>query len=98
MEHVLEHDAVRFALAGLPRRPPYEPVDRVSVLRLRERKLMAPAAELVRACIDPVRPGQKQLPAAGRAHRIDGVAVQEIAPVGAVVTQPAADLDHDGAL
>ena len=52
MEDVPEHDAVRLVLPRLPGDPADEAVDRVRVLRLGQRELMAASVELVRC-----RPG-----------------------------------------
>ena len=63
-----------------------------------ERELVAPSVELVGAVLDPVRPRDQHLPAAGRDLSVGGVAVEQLAAARRVRAQPAADLDDDGAL
>ena len=73
-------------------------MDRVPVLGLGQRELMTPAVELVEPVLDPVRPRKQNLPAAGRAHLVGAVSVEDVAAVDAVRAEPTADLDDDGAL
>ena len=78
MEFVLEHDAALLALADPPARPPDESVDRVPRRELVERELLLPAVELVGAVLDPVRPGDQHLPAAGGDLALRGVGVEQL--------------------
>ena len=95
MEHVPEHDAVRLVLAGLPRDPADESVDRVRMRRLRERQLMPTALELVAAVLDAVRPWDEHLATPTSRHLVDAVAVDDVHPIDGVRPQTAADLDRD---
>ena len=61
MEHVLQHDAARLALADAPAGPADEAVDRVLRLGLVERELVPPPVELVGAVLEPVRPRDQHL-------------------------------------
>jgi hypothetical protein len=70
MEDVFHHRPVRLALGGGPIGPADEAVDCISVLRLVQRKLVAPAVELVAAILKPVRPRDQYLTSARGAHRI----------------------------
>jgi hypothetical protein len=98
MEHVLHHDPVRLALPDGPGGPANEAVDGVLLLRVVDRKLVAPSLELVAAVLHPVGPRDQHLPPAGRAHLIDPIAVDELAAGGGVRPEPAADLYDDGPL
>jgi hypothetical protein len=98
MEHVRQHDTFPCALGDVPCRPADEPVDRVPLLGLRQAQLMVPSGELVAAVLQSVRPRDQDLPAAGRAYLVRGVAVEHVLAVDAVRTDAAADLDDDDAL
>ena len=98
VEEVFHHDAAGLPLARRPRLPPDEPVDRVAPLRLIDRELVASACELVSAVLDPVRPRDQHLSAARAAHFLGAVTVEQLPLVYRVRTEPAADLDDDGAV
>jgi hypothetical protein len=74
----LKGDAVVLALRDRPGDPAHEAVDGVARLELVERQLVLRAAELVRPVLDPVRPGDEHLPAAGAGHLLDVVAVEDV--------------------
>lgn len=73
-------------------------VDRVPVLGLGERQLVALAVELVRPVLDAVRPRDQHLPAARGALLLRPVAVQHLPLAHGVGAKPAADTDDDRAL
>ena len=95
VEHVPEHDAVRLVLPRLPRAPADEAVNRVRMLRLRQRELMAATLELVGAVLDAVRPGDEHLAPTTRRHLVDLVAVDDVLAVDGVCPEPATHLDRD---
>ena len=64
MQRVLHHDPVLRAVAGGPRRPADEAVDRVLLLDVVEGELVVLAVEAVAAVLNPVRPRDQNLPAA----------------------------------
>src|SRR6478672_11954559 len=97
-QRVLDDSAVRFALAHRPGDPAHETVDRVLGLGLVERELMPPPPELVPAVLDPVRPRDEHLAAAGSRDLVGGVAIEQVEASDRVRAQPAADLDHHDTL
>lgn len=78
--------------------PADETVDRVSRSRLVERELVRPARALVGAGLEPVRPGDEDLPAPGGGHFVLPVAVDDVAPSGGVGADSGADLDDNDPL
>jgi hypothetical protein len=52
-----------------------------------------PPVERVGALLDPVRPGDQNLPSSGRAHLVHGVAVEDLAVTDREGAQPGADLE-----
>jgi hypothetical protein len=68
------------------------------MLRLGQRQLVATPVELVAAVLEPVRPGNQELAAAGGARLPGTEAVDDILAVCAVRAEAAADLDRLGAL
>ena len=64
MQRVLHHDPVLRAVAGGPRPPADEAVDRVLLHDVVEGKLVLLAVEAVEAVLNPVRPRDQNLPAA----------------------------------
>ncbi len=98
VEHVLEHDPALLALADPPAGPADEAVDRVARLELVERQLLLLPVELVGAVLDPVRPRDQHLPAAGGDLPVGGVGVEQLTAARGVRPQAAAHLDDDGAL
>jgi hypothetical protein len=97
-DDVLHHDAGRLTLPDGPGCPADEAVDRVLVLRLGERQLVASPLELVAAVEQPVRPRDQHLPAARGADLVGAVAVEELPAAQGVRAEPAAHLDDYGAL
>ena len=93
VEHVLEDGAAGLLLPDRPAHPADEAVDRVVRLWLTQWKLIRAPVELVAPVLDPVRPGDQELPPGGAAHPVGGVAVEEVGAAGGVGAQAAADLD-----
>src|SRR5262249_13701970 len=98
VDDVLHHDPGGLALGGTPRRPAHQAVDRVSVLGLGERQVVAAAVELVGAVLDAVRPRNEDLAASRRGQVARAVAVEDVSAVDRVRPQPAPDLDDNGLL
>src|SRR6185312_4046782 len=96
-KRVLQHDPVILALGRRPGGPADETVDGVARLELVERQLVLRAAELVRPVLDPVRPGDEHLPAAGAGHLFGAVAVEDVLASNGVGPQARTDLDDDDA-
>src|SRR5262249_32747147 len=67
-------------------------------IRLVQRKLLPAAVELVAAIFKPVRPRDQDLAAAGGAHLVRPVAVDQLPAAGGVCAQSTANLDDHGAL
>src|SRR5260370_10174890 len=61
MEDVFHHGPVWLALGGGPGSPANEAGDCISLLRLAQRELVAPARALVAANLQPVRPREHDL-------------------------------------
>ena len=95
---MFHHDPVRLAGAGGPGGPADEAVDRVVVLRLAQRKLVAATVELVAAVLQPVRPRDQHLPPARGAHLVGPVPVDKVPAAGGVRAEAAADLDDHSLL
>ena len=98
LERVRHQHAAALLLGHRPRLPSDEAVDRVPMLGLRERQLVALAVELVRAVLDAVRPRDQHLPAARGALLLRAVAVQHLPLAHGIRAKPAADTDDDRAL
>ena len=98
VDEVSEQDAALLVVSHLPGRPADEAVDRVRVLRLGQRELVAPPPELVASVLEPVRPGGEDLAPARFRHLIDAVAVDDITSVDGIRPQPGAHLDDDDQL
>ena len=79
MQNVLHHDPVRLALTDRPPAPANQAVDRILIVRFGEGELVPLPIELVAPILQPVRPRDQHLPAAGRAHLVDLVSVEELA-------------------
>jgi hypothetical protein len=94
MEQVLHPHPTRVPLGDVPDGPAHESVDRVTVLGLVQRQLMASSVELVGAVLDPIRPREQHLPSPRGAHLVSRVAVEELAIPRGVRTEPAAHLHH----
>src|SRR4029079_8211917 len=75
-----------------------EAVDRVVLLEVVDRRLVATPVELVAPVLEAVGPGDQHLPAARPRHLVGAVAVENRASVGRVRPQPASHLDDDHAL
>ena len=98
VDHVLHHDAIRLTFADGPGRPAHEAVDRVRELRLGERQLVALPVELVASVLQPVRPGDEQLPATRLRLLVRAVAVEDLLTGDRIGAQSAAHLDDHRAL
>src|SRR5262245_60275366 len=92
---VLERDPFVLALRDRPRDPADQAVNGVASLDLVERELVARAAELVGTVLDPVRPRNEHLPAAGARHLLDVVAAEDVLARDGVGPQPGTDLGDD---
>ena len=98
LEEVLHDDPVRRHVDNAPGRLADEPVDRVSVLRLRERQLHRLAVELVASVLDPVRPGGEHLPTPGARALAGRKPVEQCPSRDFVRAEPAAEGDDALAL
>src|SRR5205823_5453053 len=98
LDDVVQHHAVRRLVDDVPRRLADEPVDRVPVLRLRERQLQPLAVELVAPVLDPVRPRGQHLTAAGGRPRRGSETVDELPAGDLVRAEPATEGDDADAL
>src|SRR5262249_30214383 len=94
IENVFHQDAVRLARNSPPAGPADEPMNCVLAFHLVERKLVAAPVELVAAILQPVGPGDQDLPAGRRAHLLGPVAVEKLSAPGRVCTKSATNLDH----
>src|SRR5262245_17950640 len=92
-ELVLHHRAVRLPFADSPALRPNEAVDRVLPLGFGQVELMALAVELVASVLQPVRPRDQDLTAAGATRLVGAVTVEDVDAVNGVLAQTAADLD-----
>ena len=84
MQRVRHDHASWLDLRCGPTRPTDEAVDGVAVLRLVERELVPLAVELVAPILEPIGPGEQDLPAPGAAQLVLAVAVEKLAAAGRV--------------
>ena len=95
MQNVSEFDAVRLSLSHVPRSPADEAVDRVRMLRFRQRQLMATTLELVAAVLETIGPGDEHLTSPAARHLVDAIAGDDVPPVDGVGPETTAHLDCD---
>lgn len=95
MQNVSEFDAVRLSLSHVPRNPADEAVDRVRMLRFRQRQLMATTLELVAAVLETIGPGDEHLTSPAARHLVDAIAGDDVPPVDGVGPETTAHLDCD---
>src|SRR5579862_1120984 len=95
MQYIGQHGAAGVPLRARPISPADEAVDRVSLLGLAQRQLLADAVELVAAISDPVGPGQQVLATAAGAHLISRVTVEQVSVGRLINSQSPAHLDDD---
>jgi hypothetical protein len=99
---VLEDERHEHAVVGLldgrPVHPAGKPVHSVVPGRLSDRRLMHPAGEFVLAVLDPVGPGQQQLPAPDAAHLVLPKTVDDVTVANRVGAETGSHFGDDRAL
>ena len=89
----LHFDPVRFNLLRYPWNPAQEPVNRVSLSRLGQRKLESLAIELVGSVVKPVRPGNQRRPVSPVADPICRKGIEDSPSTTLVSADASTDLD-----